>query len=69
MSQSRPLEGLRVIELGQLLAGPFAGTVLGYFGAEVIKVELLRATPSANGVRSATACRCGITRWRETKRA
>ena len=29
MSQSRPLEGLRVIELGQLLAGPFAGTVLG----------------------------------------
>ena len=42
MSQSRPLEGLRVIELGQLLAGPFAGTVLGYFGAEVIKVELHR---------------------------
>ena len=39
MSQSRPLEGLRVVELGQLLAGPFAGTVLGYFGAEVIKVE------------------------------
>ena len=27
MSHSRPLEGLRVIELGQLLAGPFAGTV------------------------------------------
>ena len=36
MSQSRPLEGLRVIELGQLLAGPFAGTVLGYFGAEAV---------------------------------
>ncbi len=35
----RPLEGLRVIEVGQLLAGPFAGTMLGYFGAEVIKVE------------------------------
>ena len=30
MPQSRPLEGLRVIELGQLLAGPFAGTILGY---------------------------------------
>jgi crotonobetainyl-CoA:carnitine CoA-transferase CaiB-like acyl-CoA transferase len=27
------------VEVGQLLAGPFAGTVLGYFGAEVIKVE------------------------------
>lgn len=35
----RPLEGLRVIELGQLLAGPFTGTILAYFGAEVIKVE------------------------------
>lgn len=34
-----PLEGIRVIELGQLLAGPFAGTLLAYFGAEVIKVE------------------------------
>jgi crotonobetainyl-CoA:carnitine CoA-transferase CaiB-like acyl-CoA transferase len=36
---TRPLDGLRVIESGQLLAGPFAGTILGYFGAEVIKVE------------------------------
>ena len=35
----RPLAGLRVIEVGQLLAGPFTGTILGYFGAEVIKVE------------------------------
>lgn len=35
----RPLEGIRVIEVGQLLAGPFTGTLLGYFGAEVIKVE------------------------------
>jgi len=35
----RPLEGIRVLEIGQLLAGPFAGTVLGYFGAEVIKIE------------------------------
>ena len=35
----RPLDGLRVLELGQLLAGPFATSVLAYFGAEVIKVE------------------------------
>jgi len=35
----QPLAGLRVIEVGQLLAGPWAGTILGYFGAEVIKVE------------------------------
>ena len=31
----RPLEGIRVIEVGQLLAGPFTGTILAYFGAEV----------------------------------
>ena len=38
-NSARPLDGIRVIELGQLLAGPFTGTILGYFGAEVIKVE------------------------------
>jgi len=35
----RPLDGIRVLEVGQLLAGPFAGSILGYFGAEIIKVE------------------------------
>ncbi len=39
MNSSGPLTGYRVIELGQLLAGPFAGCLLGYFGAEVIKIE------------------------------
>jgi len=39
MNSSGPLAGYRVIELGQLLAGPFAGCLLGYFGAEVIKIE------------------------------
>jgi formyl-CoA transferase len=34
-----PLSGLRVIELGQLIAGPFASKILGEFGADVIKVE------------------------------
>jgi formyl-CoA transferase len=34
-----PLAGVRVIELGQLLAGPFTGRLLGDMGAEVIKVE------------------------------
>ena len=38
-SRRLPLDGVRVIELGQLLAGPFTGTLLAYFGADVVKVE------------------------------
>ncbi|HWF53189.1 MAG TPA: CoA transferase [Solirubrobacteraceae bacterium] len=34
-----PLTGIRVVEFGQLLAGPYTGTLLGDFGADVIKVE------------------------------
>jgi formyl-CoA transferase len=36
---TKPLEGLKVIELGQLIAGPFAGKFFAEFGAEVIKIE------------------------------
>jgi formyl-CoA transferase len=39
MSVSGPLDGIRVLELGTLIAGPFAGRLLGDMGAEVIKVE------------------------------
>lgn len=35
----RPLEGIKVIELAQNLAGPFAGDILGQLGADVIKIE------------------------------
>ena len=33
------LNGVRVVEMGQLIAGPFAGKTLGEFGADVIKIE------------------------------
>jgi formyl-CoA transferase len=35
----RPLEGIRVLEMGSLIAGPFASRLFADFGAEVIKVE------------------------------
>jgi len=38
-----PLDGLTVIEMGTLIAGPFCGQILGDFGAEVIKIEDPRA--------------------------
>ena len=39
MTAPAPLDDVRVIEIGQLLAGPFCGQLLGDFGAEVIKLE------------------------------
>ena len=42
-----PLEGIRVLDLGNFMAGPMAATWLGDFGADVIKVE----HPKGDGVR------------------
>jgi succinyl-CoA---D-citramalate CoA-transferase len=44
-ARPKPLDGLKVLELGQLIAGPFAGKFFAEFGAEVIKVE----PPAADG--------------------
>ena len=38
-AQPQALSGLKVVEMGQLIAGPFAGKTLGEFGADVIKIE------------------------------
>lgn len=53
------LEGIRVIELGQLLAGPFAATMLSYFGAEVIKVE----PPGGDPIRNWREVEDGTSFW------
>jgi formyl-CoA transferase len=39
MTARKPLEGVKVLELGQLIAGPFAGKFFAEFGAEVVKIE------------------------------
>ena len=55
-----PLAGLRVLELGSFIAGPFAGQLLGDYGAEVIKVE---ATESGDPMRSWGTTADGESLW------
>ena len=59
VSGTLPLAGIRVLDIGVLIAGPFGATMLGDFGAEIIKVEqpgigdALRGTPQdGKAVRS-----------------
>lgn len=58
---ARPLAGLRVVELGQILAGPFAGALLAYFGADVIKAEPPGAGDPIRGWRELD--RDGVSFW------
>lgn len=39
MTATGPLDGIRVLEVGTLISGPFAGRLLGDMGAEVVKIE------------------------------
>ena len=36
---NKPLEGIKVVEFGQNLAGPYCGQILAFLGADVVKVE------------------------------
>lgn len=46
-----PLAGIRVVEMGQLIAGPFCGQLLGDMGAEIIKIEP-PATDNGDGTKT-----------------
>ena len=59
MTQHRALEGVKVIDAANLFAGPLAATILGDFGAEVLKVEHPRGDPS----RSHGYSKDGIGLW------
>ncbi|HYP72085.1 MAG TPA: CoA transferase [Variovorax sp.] len=48
-----PLTGVRVVELGQVLAGPFAGAILADLGAEVVKVERIEGGDDARRMGAA----------------
>ncbi len=49
MKSAGPLAGVKVIEMGQLIAGPFCGKILAEFGAEVIKIEPPATAENAGG--------------------
>ncbi len=55
-----PLAGLKVIEMGQLIAGPFAAKTLADFGAEVIKIE---PTGSGDPLRKWRLLKNGTSVW------
>ena len=59
MTNQKPLDGITVIDAATLFAGPLAATVLGDFGAEVIKVEHPKGDPS----RSHGWAREGVGLW------
>lgn len=54
------LEGIRVVEMGQLIAGPFAGKTLGDFGADVIKIE---APGTGDPLRNWRMLKSGTSVW------
>ncbi|MGG3467906.1 CaiB/BaiF CoA-transferase family protein [Neobacillus pocheonensis] len=56
----KALEGLKVLEMGQLIAGPFASRLLAEFGAEVIKVE---SPATGDAIRSWRVVENGTSLW------
>lgn len=59
MTHGAALSGIRILELGQAVAGPFVGTVLGAFGADVVKVE----PPDGDPIRTWRTLHNGTSLW------
>ena len=62
---SGTLAGLKVVELGQLIAGPFAARTLADFGAEVIKIEppATATSPGGDPLRQWRLLHAGTSVW------
>jgi crotonobetainyl-CoA:carnitine CoA-transferase CaiB-like acyl-CoA transferase len=58
-TRTGPLLGVRVLELGNFIAGPFAGQLFGDYGAEVIKIE----APDGDPMRHWGVCVDGSSLW------
>ena len=59
LKSEMPLTGLTVLDCATLFAGPLLATMLGDFGAEVIKVEHHAAIRCGATATKRTVCRCG----------
>ncbi len=59
-SKKKPLQGLRIIDAGTMVAGPFAAVLLADFGAEVIKIE---HPTLADGMRNLHPVKDGVPLW------
>ena len=60
MTQEMPLEGLRVLDLATVIAGPLSSALLADFGADVVKVELPNGS---DGMRALPPFKDGVSLW------
>ena len=60
MANSMPLDGVRVLDLATVIAGPLSSTLLADFGADVIKIELPNGS---DGMRALPPFKDGVSLW------
>ena len=60
MTTPMPLEGLRILDLATVIAGPLSSALLADFGADVVKIELPNG---GDGVRALPPFKNGVALW------